>query len=127
MCLALAILYVKAAIERNSLRAKNERLCSDIASEIRDNTFLDNELANAKEERQLMDDRYFKLMGYKDSLSDQLNETIALYISLYGKNRGLETSVSQLRIKLNRLEKLRRWPDGKFKKFMPAMEDSDAD
>jgi hypothetical protein len=123
----VTLLYVKAAIERNSLRTKNERLCSNLASEIRDNTSLDNELAEIKKERQLREGEYLKLLENSISVSTNMMHERIEKNTLVRKCRGLETSVNQLRIKLKRLEKLRRKPDGKFKKLSPWLADSDAD
>jgi hypothetical protein len=127
LCLALAILYAKAALERNSLRAKYNKSTIELGDEIMGNKILEEELAEMKKERQLMDGDYLKLLENSISVSTNMMHERIEKNTLTRKCRGLETSVSQLNLKLKRLEKLRRWPDGKFKKFMPAVEDSDAD
>jgi hypothetical protein len=127
LCLALAILYAKAALERNSLRAKYNKSTIELGDEIMGNKILEEELAKIKNEKRIYEFRMLKLRENNvASLVEMMHERIKKD-TFARKCRGLETSVSQLNLKLKRLEKLRRWPDGRFKKFLPAVEDSDAD
>lgn len=127
LCLALAILYAKAALERNSLRAKYNKSTIELGDEIMGNKILEEELAEIKENGHVLELRILKLRETHIAVSSNMMHERIEKNALFRKCRGLETSVSQLNLKLKRLEKLRRWPDGRFKKFLPAVEDSDAD